>query len=446
MEEENKSFFEKKMGATLVKEEDSYILTFQQARLKLYDPLEINFLVNTDAILTRDITTSEDTIEIKVTPNQELHNFDLIHTKDLYAKWMLMHRLIKKVQHHQAKRLNLFICPENILFDKSFEPYFIHYGVTESLPPYSLDEEVLIHELKATLAALIDPKHSFEEYESYSETLRLTDTAKSIMEAQSLDELSSLSEEAISTKENEAKEQVHIPRKKWLINRYSLLGGIVLLIPLLAVFIYGYWFLIPEKNAYIQSGQHYINSDFSSVITELQAYDGEGMPYVVQYQLANAYLATESLTEEQRENLQNTLTLQSNKNLFLYWIYLGRGENEEAIDLARTIEYELVVLGLLKYKDEVTNDPSLETEERETILNDIQNELDTFMDDLEQQRQQEEEEAEQEQEDNTPVDGEANNEQEEAAPEEPEANPENEENNAEGEQENEQNNQDNNGE
>ncbi|TSB44903.1 type VII secretion protein EssB [Alkalicoccobacillus porphyridii] len=396
MVEEKISYFEKKIGAALEKEDNSWVITFQQARLKLHDPLEINFLINSDTVLTREIVTTEDTIQIKAQPKQELYDFDIIHTKDLYAKWMLMNQLLKKVQHHQTKRLNLFICPENLLFDQSYEPYFIHYGVTESIPPYDIDQELLLHELKATLAFLINPKHSFEEYEAYSETLRLTESAKDIMDAKSIDELLVVSQNSLKELETEGKEQVHIPRKSWLINRYSLIGAVALLVPLIALSIYGYWFFIPEKNAYIKSSQHYINADFSSVIDELDSYKGERMPYVVQYQLANAYLATESLTEEQRQNLQNTLTLQSNENVFLYWIHLGRGENEEAIDLARSIEYELVILGLLKYKDEVTNDASLDTEERESLLNEIQNELDSFMDEREEQRQQEEQEQNQE--------------------------------------------------
>ncbi|MDQ0208510.1 type VII secretion protein EssB [Alkalicoccobacillus murimartini] len=437
MEEEKVSYFEKQLDATLVKNEHSYTITFQKTRLKLHDPLEIHFLIDSDSLIDRDLETTEDTIEIIVKPNESLHDFALIHSKDTYAKWLLIDQLLKKVQQHSLTRLNLFICPENILFDESFEPYFLHYGVAESLPPYYIDQESSFQELKATLATIIDPKYTFKEYLSYSQTLRLTGPAKELMDSKSTNEILFITQEAISTIEAESKEQVHIKRKNWLINRYLLIGSFVILVPLMALTIYGYWFFIPEKNAYIKSSEHYINADFSSVINELESYKAERMPYVVQYELANAYLATESLTEEQRENLQRTITLQSNESVFHYWIHLGRGENEEAIEIARSMEYELVVLGLLKYKDEITNDQSLNSEEREQLLSETQSELDSFIDEREQQREQEESEEQDQEADAEVTEEQPDDNQEEA--EEQENNEENndeEENEEEGDEEN----------
>ena len=73
------------------------------------------------------------------------------------------------------------------------------------------------------------------------------------------------------------------------------------------------------------------------------------MPYVVLYELAHSSVINEELTEEQKKNVLNNITLQTDAMYLRYWIYIGRGEAEKAIDLARSMEDgELITYGLLQ--------------------------------------------------------------------------------------------------
>src|SRR5699024_2005813 len=119
----------------------------------------------------------------------------------------------------------------------------------------------------------------------------------------------------------------------------------------------------------------------------------EKMPRVVQYQLATAYVVNESLKEEQRQNVRNTITLQSDRKYFLYWIDMGRGNYQEAIDTARLLEdRDLIIYGLLNLREGVKTDQSLSGSEREEELAEIEREIDEYQKEMEEERREAEEE------------------------------------------------------
>ncbi len=92
---------------------------------------------------------------------------------------------------------------------------------------------------------------------------------------------------------------------------------------------------------------------------------------------------------DQTANVQNTLTLQAEPLYFDYWITVGRGEYEEANEIARQLQDgELEMYANLKWRDAVRQDTSLSGDDREELLNDIQADIDRYL------REQEEREAE----------------------------------------------------
>ena len=96
----------------------------------------------------------------------------------------------------------------------------------------------------------------------------------------------------------------------------------------------------------------------------------------MQYELASSYVAVENLREEQRKNIGNLVTLQSDPKHFLYWIDIGRGENEEAIKIGRNLEYNPYIwLGLTKYKQQLLADDSMKDDEKQKELDAVESEL-----------------------------------------------------------------------
>ena len=84
------------------------------------------------------------------------------------------------------------------------------------------------------------------------------------------------------------------------------------------------------------------------------------MPYVVLYELAYSSVTNERLDEEQKKNVLSNITFQTDADYLMYWIYIDRGEAENAVDIARSMEDgELITYGLLKRREEVKADQKL---------------------------------------------------------------------------------------
>ncbi|WP_163527033.1 type VII secretion protein EssB [Halobacillus ihumii] len=390
MSDVKQSYFHEKTEAVLEKRDDSFLITFQRARLRLQDQLEIELIRDADHELTKEVQMDEDELNITVHIPSSFIDFKHIHKKQEYAKWLFADQLVKKVEDHQLNRLNLLICPENIVVDSSMTPYFLHYGVTESLPPYEKEEERVFEELKAAVSAAVDGSQSFERYLKYRDTLKLSDEVKEILYAEDTHTLRELIGRHIRSLENKEKELVKEPKKKWKIRKYMLIGSIVLLVPILVFTVYSIFFIQPKQEAYIETSEFFLNSNYSEVVETLDGYDAEGMPYVTQFQLATSYIVNESLTAEQKKNIQNTITLQSDNRYFLYWIHVGRGMNEKAVDLARSLEdRDLIMFALLNLREDVKDNDSLSGEEKQQKLDSIQTELDEYVKEQEQQQQEE---------------------------------------------------------
>ncbi len=141
----------------------------------------------------------------------------------------------------------------------------------------------------------------------------------------------------------------------------------------------------------------FLQKQYSSVMDEMENYKPEKMPYVVQYQLAMSIIENETLTDEQRKNIQKTITLQTDDRYFLYWIYIGRSEFEEAIDIAKRFEdRDLILYGLYKNRLAVQRDPDLKGKDREEKIKDIDSEIEEYESEIEEEQEELEREQEEE--------------------------------------------------
>ncbi|WP_074011165.1 type VII secretion protein EssB [Numidum massiliense] len=400
MSEQQPTYLEQQLEARIGKE-NGYTFAFQKEKIKLDDRLEIDLLKEMTPCLHKEIVETDDELIVIVHPPSNFEAFDAICTKNRQSRWRFAHQLVKKVREHSLSRLHLIVCPETIVFDKSMEPYFLHYGVKESIPPYEKDGERLQHEVKAAVAAAIDEKYTFDEYLNFHKTSKLSETTKRIMTAKDLEELQALIEEQIDQLEAKDKTLVHIPQKKWKRNRYISIGLLVCLLPALIYTGYAIFFQQPKHDAFLDSSKYFLNNEYSEVVNTLERYKIDEMPPVVQYGLATSYAVSVSMTldAEQRKNIRDMVTLQSDPQYYAYWIHLGRGENEEAIDVARSLEeQDLLVYALVKYSEEVKADGDLSGEEKQKKLEGIQKEIDEYHKEQEEQERKEQEEKKQQEE------------------------------------------------
>src|SRR5690625_7975617 len=86
----------------------------------------------------------------------------------------------------------------------------------------------------------------------------------------------------------------------------------------------------------------------------------------------------------------------------MYWIHIGRGESQEAIDTARRLEdRDLIIYGLLKQREQIKADQSLSGSEREEELKVVEQEMQEYKDEMKQEEIELEEEKEKQAEQDT---------------------------------------------
>ncbi|MFE4708344.1 type VII secretion protein EssB [Peribacillus simplex] len=395
---DEKPYLEKKTEAAMMKVDNGHLFVFQRAKLSMQDPLELQLIHEADDTLQKHIEVTEDEVQIRVNPPASFFVFSKAKEKNPLSRWLSSYQILKKIRNHELSRLQLVVCPENIVFDSGLAPYFLHYGLKDSLPPYEHDQDELFKETKATISALVDGQYTFEEYLLYHKTLKLSNESQSILESGTWDELSTLIQTRIEALEKEEKAFVHIPEKKWKTGRYTLWGTVIVLVPLLLFTIYTLFFSHPKQEAYVASGESFLKQKYSEVIDRLENYDPKNMPYVVQYELAKSYVTYEPLDDVRKKNVENAITLQTDSPYLLYWIYIGRGMNEDAIDLARIMEdRELITYGLLNQKEQIKLDDNLSGEEKETQIKEIDTELSEYEKELKELQKQLEEQQDQNQ-------------------------------------------------
>ncbi|MFS0875607.1 type VII secretion protein EssB [Solibacillus isronensis] len=385
MTDKKTSFLEKQLEATLNFEQDQIAFTFQREKIKLSNELEIALLQENNPFIEKNITLTEDELILTYKKEPSFMTFGKLRTLDERSRWMFASRILRSIMLHKSNRLHLIVCPENILIDESLTAYFLHYGVKESIPPYERNKERLWDETKAIIAAAVQPKYKFDQYIQFSKSIELSPVAAKIMEAEDEQELLTIIQNQLQLLEKEEKKYTKIAKTKWNWVRYSLIGLLLVLLPLGIYTGYAALVVQPQQEAYVAVQAPYIQGNYSEIIDQLAQYDVEKMPNVIQYELSLAYIVNETLTEEQKENVLKTITLQTDPDYFKYWIYIGRGQAEEALTLARQLEdLDLIMLALLHSEESIKADRELESDEREQQLDKIQKEIDEVTKQLEE--------------------------------------------------------------
>ncbi|MFS0646490.1 type VII secretion protein EssB [Siminovitchia sp. 179-K 8D1 HS] len=392
MSERKRLYLEEQLGMQLGKDENGhYTITFQNEEIQLNDTLEARVLDGYDPLTTREIEQNEDDFVIKVRPVIPLRPFGTLKNKEENVKLFVAHALIQKVIQHDNDRLHLIVSPENVLVSDGLEVTFIHYGVKDSIPPYEKTPDRLFLELRTTLLVLLDGNYRFNEYMNHHDTLKLSHRATALIQQTTLEGLRELVCDWIREQEQQEKQLHKVPKTRWTLQKWIGIGLISALVPAIVYIVYVLAFLQPRQDAFTVSHAAFLNENYSEIIDTLEPYSPSSMPRVVKYELAQSYVAVEPLQDYHRENLKNVLVLQAAEPYFDYWIAIGRGENEEAIDIARGLQdKEWLVYANLKRREEVKNDNKLSGKEREDLLKEIEAEIDHYMRELEELAEEEE--------------------------------------------------------
>ena len=132
----------------------------------------------------------------------------------------------------------------------------------------------------------------------------------------------------------------------------------------------------PLKSAVIMAQSNFMKKDFSETVESLKAYSVDSLPKEAKYILAASYVRLDSLSDKQKETVLNTITESSDDTILNYWIYLGRGKFEKALDVAQNIgDTQLILHAYTNLYESVRSNVNMNGSEKQKKLSEYEKKI-----------------------------------------------------------------------
>ncbi len=279
-------------------------------------------------------------------------------------------------------RMTFFLHPDNLIMDDNLIPSIVYRGIRELVPPYVMNEETFLLQYKCLIVALFSKKYNFEEL--YAGSIKnATDTQfeRQVSEIGDFDSLIKLLKENYMKEKKETEKNMQIGPKQRFRHFKQLTFIMIALSVILAVpLVYLSFVKTPIQEHLLEAHRHFLSLDYGNVINDLKDQKPEKLPDISKYVLAYSFIKSEKLGDDQKEAILKNISIKSDPNYLLYWIYNGRGDFDKTIDLAKYIDDpQLIMYGLIKQIEMVKNDPELSGTEREEKVQKYEAEYKTYI-------------------------------------------------------------------
>lgn len=271
--------------------------------------------------------------------------------------------------------------PENIFYDIHNRVFLMERDVYGRGEEFS--KEKFLMQYKSLIGHALQKRYSFADYfEGGIDLLRKDKFLAQIADLSTVEEvMTCLYEEYKKLVEHDKNTKVLVNKKTYRRKRL-LLGFTSGLLGLSIVWLgFTIFYTKPYENAVINANRNYLEKNYSGVIDSFQKIKLERLNVPDKYILANSYIQCENLTGEQKENIMNALSLETNEKVLDYWISLGKLDVIMAEDIAQQVsDNDLLLYAYLKEKSIVEEDTTLSGNEKETTLEGLQGKIDKLMD------------------------------------------------------------------
>jgi len=266
------------------------------------------------------------------------------------------------------------LAPSNLLVDVNLLPKVLERNACNSVQ----EQEFFLKEFKALIGAVVQPQYSFEDYLCGGDDLYRKH--KALERIVSLDTAQEIRDELLrlytSVRIERAKNYTQIRRINARIYRILIPVLGVLTVFALAVAVYLYFFVVPHNDALIAGNNAYLQQDYIATQNALQDLSLNDLPYETKYMLARSYVMTEGLSAQQRSNVLEAITIQTDDRYFCYWITVGRLEFDEAIDYAKQLgDDELELYAWASKRIFLMNNTTLSGADKEAQINQADSEI-----------------------------------------------------------------------
>ncbi|GAB2026234.1 type VII secretion protein EssB [Lactovum odontotermitis] len=263
-----------------------------------------------------------------------------------------------------------FLHPENI-FVLGNEVSVMHYGITSLMAPKFSSDEIILSQYKVLLLFLFNNKISFEKIVASPELLKDKFSQK-IASFDQLEKIDALIDSELTKESREIAEHKIMVSK----TRHRLYAGfsIFALIAVLAMGFftyYAYQRTIPKQTAIIKAQTSFLTQNYAQTLTDLEDYPPAQLPKSARYVLAVSSVNLSSLTLTQKEAILNQMSTKSDDNVLNYWVYTGRSDFDQALNLAQNLgDDQLTLLAYSNLYASTQLDSSMDGDKKQKLLSD----------------------------------------------------------------------------
>ena len=272
----------------------------------------------------------------------------------------------------------------------SLQPQNLFYDLHGSVKAKSRDvlsasadqEEQFLNAYKAVVGYALQNKYTFEDYlQGGMQLLGKEGVLGQVQSGTSVEDIQKiLCEEYERIKKDRREKKVLIPKSK--VTTLKVTAAILGVVLLGTVGYIGNDRIVkePYQRAVIELSDAYVQSDYVTCIDCMRDVKVQKMTAPQKFMLANAYVRSENLTQEQKDNILAKMTLNDTESKLDYWIYLGRSDTEQAADIAlRLSDDQLLLYAYMKEKGITEENTELTGAEKSDKLNEITKKMEPLM-------------------------------------------------------------------
>jgi type VII secretion protein EssB len=271
--------------------------------------------------------------------------------------------------------ITFFLHPDNLVFDYNLLPKIAYRGLAGKMPPTVTNEELLLRQYKCLIIALFEPNQSFTDlYEGQLEIKKGSEFIQTILQKNDFEELQAyLAEQYGQTLETEQKTMQRVAKTKFKVMKHLSIWMSVLAVVLAIPLMYLLFFQMPFQNRMQTTDTAFLKNDYEAVISQLEPVKTKKIPFTQKYELAYSFVQGKELNERQKKVILNHITLRSDEKYLDYWIENGRGNLDEALDIARNLrDSDLILYGITQKIEQIRNDTKLSGTEKENQVNQLE--------------------------------------------------------------------------
>lgn len=332
--------------------------------------------------LEQSMSFDDDTVQFNYKLEEDGLNLATIKARSLSEQLRLALNVLDLEQCLQLP-VTFFLHPENLFITKDERVKIAYRAMPDIMVPASIDSEEFLKQAKCYIIAIFT-EHPFSSlYEGALDVVEVPEFLDNIRKLLSVEDVrESLTAYYREKCEQESASLTIVKKSRYKLYKYASIWLSTLVVLLLIPLIYLVFIRNPFKEKMLDADTAFIKVDYSAVISELKNVDVDDLPYTQKYELAYSYIKSLDFSEDKEKVIMNNVTLKTEDLYLEYWIEIGRGNADDALDIAKRLDdSDLILYAIAQEMENVRNDDSLSGSNRESQLDDLQSEYDKYWED-----------------------------------------------------------------